>query len=91
MKIAYGTYAMPGVAQVDAVRTMAEIGYDGVEFILHPHHESMPAQWGAQVRSDVRAILADLGIGVPSLFLARPILTDDPATEWIDVRDLFTT
>jgi len=80
MKIAYGTYAMPGVPQDDAVRAMADVGYEGVEFILLPHHESMPDQWSAALRSDIRALLGDLGMGIPSLFLARPILTDDETT-----------
>lgn len=80
MRIAYGNYAMPGVSPIDAVRAMADIGYEGVEFILHPHHESMPAQWSADLRRDVRGFLADGGMGIPSIFLARPILTDDPAT-----------
>lgn len=88
MKIAYGTYAMPGVPQVEAVRAMADIGYDGVEFILRrPDHESMPDQWSAQLRRDVRSLLSDLDMGISSLFLARPILTDAATTheETLDV------
>jgi inosose dehydratase len=80
MKIAYGNYAMPGISPLDAARVMADIGYEGIEIILHPHHESMPDQWSGALRRDVRAFLTDNGMGIPSIFLARGILTDDPAT-----------
>ncbi len=80
MKIAYGNYAMPGMSPLEAARVMADIGYEGVEWILHPIHETMPSQWSTPMRRDVRAFLADRNMGIPSIFLARPILTDDSAT-----------
>jgi len=65
MKIAYGNYATPDMSPLESVRFMADIGYAGVEFILHPIHRTMPAQWSASMRSDVRAFLNERGMGVP--------------------------
>ncbi len=87
MKIAYGNYATPDMSPLESVRFMADIGYAGVEFILHPIHRTMPAQWSASMRSDVRAFLNERGMGVPSIFLARGILTDDPE-EYAQTLDL---
>jgi sugar phosphate isomerase/epimerase len=87
MKIAYGNYATPDMSPLESARFMADIGYEGVEFILHPIHQTMPAQWSSTMRSDVRTYLADQGMGIASIFLARPLLTDDPA-EYTKTLDL---
>lgn len=42
MKIAYGTYGMPTVPLEEALVTVAEIGYDGLELAIGPRHNSMP-------------------------------------------------
>ena len=78
MKIAYGTYAMPTVPLEEAFPALAAIGYDGVEICIGPKHPgSMPDEMDAARRERLRALLADHGLGVPALFLAGHIFTED--------------
>jgi len=77
MKIAYGTYAMPTVPLEEALPAVAEIGYDGIEFAIGPKHHSMPEQWDPAMREQVKSMLSEFHLGVPSLFMLRSVLTED--------------
>jgi len=79
MKIAYGTYALPTLPLEEAFPALRKLGYDGVEICLGPNHVgSMPDQMNAVRRAHLRSILADLGLGVPALFLLGHLWETDP-------------
>ena len=86
MKIAYGTYAMPTVPLEEALPAMAKIGYDGIELAIGPKHNSMPDQWSSSMRGQVRSMLKELNLGVPSLFVLGGVLTEDPAVHQRNLR-----
>jgi sugar phosphate isomerase/epimerase len=77
MKIAYGTYAMPTVPLEEALVTVAEIGYDGLELAIGPRHNSMPEQIDASKRQQLKQMFKELNLGVPALFVLGGLLTDD--------------
>ena len=62
-----GTYGMKSLKTADALRTLAEIGYDGVELALMPGWPTDPATLSAGDRLEIRHILQDTGLAVPSL------------------------
>lgn len=80
MKIAYGTYAMPTVPLEDALVTVAEIGYDGLELAIGPKHNSMPEQIDSSKRRQLKKMFAELNLGVPALFVLGSVLTEDEET-----------
>ncbi len=77
MKIAYGTYAMPMLSLEEALPMIADIGYDGVELCISPKHNSMPEDLDSAKRQQLKAMLSDLNLGVPSLFMLGSVLTED--------------
>ena len=62
-----GTYGMKSLKIGEALRTLAEIGYDGVEIALMPGWPTDPAILSAGDRQEVRRILDGTGLAVPSL------------------------
>ena len=77
MKIAYGTYATPKLPLDEALRMIADTGYDGVELCIGPKHNSMPGDLGLARRQQLRDMLSELNLGVPALFMLGSILTED--------------
>jgi sugar phosphate isomerase/epimerase len=77
MKIAYGTYATPMMSLEDAIEMIKEIGYDGVEICIGPKHKSMPEDWNTEKRREIKDLLEELELGVPSLFMLGSVLTED--------------
>jgi len=80
MKIAYGTYAMPTVLLEEALVTVAEIGYDGLELAIGPRHNSMPEQIDSSKRQQLKKMFSELNLGVPALFVLGSVLTEDKET-----------
>ena len=58
---------------------IADTGYDGVEICLTPKQNTMPADLDKARRQQLKTMLSDLDLGVPSLFGLRGILTEDDA------------
>ncbi|MFC1718290.1 sugar phosphate isomerase/epimerase family protein [Candidatus Poribacteria bacterium] len=77
MKIAYGTYATPMLPLDEALRMIADIGYDGVELCISPKHSSMPEELDSAKRRQLRDMLSELNLGVPALFMTGSVLTED--------------
>lgn len=77
MKIAYGTYAMPTVPLEKALQMIADIGYDGVELCISPKHNFMPEYLDSAQRQQLKKMLLELNLGVPSLFMLGSVLTED--------------
>ena len=86
MKIAYGTYAMPTVPLEKALPMVAEIGYDGLELAIGPKHNSMPDQFSPAQRQQLKKMLSELNLGVPSLFVLRGVLAGSPEAHKENLR-----
>ena len=78
MKIAYGTYGMPNAPPMEAVSTVAQLGYDGIEIACGPKLPTHPSKLDAAQRSDLSAQLAEAGLDVPALMLCISFFSDDP-------------
>jgi hydroxypyruvate isomerase len=77
MKIAYGTYATSMMPLEEALRMIADIGYDGVELCISPKHNVMPEDLDSAQRQQLKEMLQGLNLGVPSLFMLGSVLTED--------------
>jgi len=62
-----GTYGMKSLKTAGAMRAISEIGYDGVEVCLMPGWPTDPAILATVDRNEIRRILDDTGLALPSL------------------------
>ncbi len=71
----FGTYGMKTMKTEDAIRTVADIGYDAVEITVRPDWDAAPQQMTAARRREVRTLLALSGLRLTAvmehLFPAR--------------------
>jgi sugar phosphate isomerase/epimerase len=70
----YGTYGMQSMKTADALRTIAEIGYDGVELCLIPGWPTESKALSAGDRADIRKMLGDLGLALPAMLESLPLI-----------------
>lgn len=70
---ANGTYGMKTMATGDALRTLAEIGYDGVEVCCIEGWPTDPAKISESDRKELRKLIGDTGLGVPALLESLPV------------------
>ena len=77
MKIAYGTYATPMLPLEESLQMIKDTGYDGVEICISPRHNSMPDDLTLERRQQLKKMLKELNLGVPSLFMLGSVLTED--------------
>lgn len=63
----FGTYGMKSMKTEDAIRTIANIGYDGIEIAVRPDWDAAPSQMPAARRSQVRTLLDSSGIVLTAL------------------------
>ena len=71
--LAFGTYGMKTLTTEAALRTIARIGYDGVEPALMPGWPTDPAQLSAADRKTLRRLIGDLGLAVPAMLESLPL------------------
>jgi inosose dehydratase len=67
LSFAIGTYGMKPLPTVEALRTIAAIGYDGVELALMPGWPANPANLTAADRKEIAKTLEDTGLALPAL------------------------
>ena len=67
MRIAYSTYALPGVDPLEAVARVKEIGYDAVEINCGAAWPTAPERFDAGERSRLRDALQDAGFPPPAV------------------------
>lgn len=80
MKLAYGNYGMPQTPVATMLRTVAEIGYDGLELCVAPGYPTAPDQLSRSARHELRTLLAGEQLEIASMMLAKiPVLTGDPS------------
>jgi len=68
-----GTYGAKTMKTADAMRAMAEIGYDGVELALMPGWPADPAVLSEGDRKETRRLAEDLGLALPAFLEVLPI------------------
>jgi sugar phosphate isomerase/epimerase len=69
---ATGTYGMKRMATGDALRTLAKIGYDGVELCLIASWPADPAKLSAADRRELRKLIGDTGLALPAVLESLP-------------------
>src|SRR5258707_153196 len=75
--LGYTLYGMKSLTLDDALKTCAEIGYNGVELCLLDGYPTTPAQFGAAERVKLRDTLAALKLRVSGLMENFSVLADD--------------
>ena len=63
----FGTYGMKTMKLEAAIRTVAKIGYDGIEIAAVPDWDSAPQKMSTVRRTKTRTLLSDLGLAVTAL------------------------
>jgi sugar phosphate isomerase/epimerase len=72
--LAYGTYGMKTLGTEEALRTVAAIGYDGVEPALMPGWPTDPARMSGAERKTLRGLILDTGLSVPAMLEVLPLI-----------------
>lgn len=70
----FGTYGMQSLKTDEAIRQCAEIGYDGIEFALMTGWPTEPTLLSQQDRVEIRDLLIETQLAVPSLLESLPCL-----------------
>lgn len=78
LKIAYGTYGMPDEEIRAAIPRLSKIGYEGLEICVGEAYPTAPQKLSKEKRSEMRTIVSDLDLEIPSLMLLSRVLTADP-------------
>jgi sugar phosphate isomerase/epimerase len=71
---AFGTYGMQSMKTPDALRLLAEIGYNGVELALMPGWVTEPKLISSGDRAELRRMMTDLGLALPAMLESLPLL-----------------
>jgi sugar phosphate isomerase/epimerase len=73
IRLGIGTYGMKALRTDEALRAIAGIGYDGVEFALMEGWATEPKLLSAGDRRDIRKMLTDLNLALPSMLESLPL------------------
>lgn len=77
MTLSIGNYGMKTLKLEEALRSIAEIGYDGTEIAVMPEWDSAPAKLSGERRADIRKRLVDSGLKLTALMENLPPSADD--------------
>jgi inosose dehydratase len=75
--LGFTLYGMKTLPLDDALKTCAQIGYDGVELCLLDGYPTTPAKFGAEDRAKLRETLASLKLRISGLMENFSLLADD--------------
>jgi inosose dehydratase len=73
LTLGFSLYGMKTMTTGDALRAIAEIGYDSAELCLLDGYDAAPAKLTAERRRDVRKQLGDLGLKLTALMENVPL------------------
>lgn len=85
--LGFSTYGMKTLKVEEAVRTIAEIGYDSVEITVWPDWDAAPANMPNERREAVRRLIAEQGSKLVSL-MEHIVPSDDDAEHAIHLERL---
>jgi sugar phosphate isomerase/epimerase len=74
MGLAFGTYGMKTLTIEESLKTIAKIGYDGVEPSLIAGWPTDPATMSAADRKSFRRLIDDTGLTVPAMLESLPLV-----------------
>jgi sugar phosphate isomerase/epimerase len=74
--LAMGNHGFKAFSAEEAIKIIAGIGYDGVEFCMLPDYATEPAKASPETRRAIRSLLNDYQLALPTLFERIPILGD---------------
>lgn len=77
LRLGFSLYGMKDLPLAAALKTCAEIGYQGVELPVMAGWSAEPAALSPSTRADLRKELADLGLGLPALMENLVLLADE--------------
>lgn len=63
----FGTYGMKSMSTEDAIRSVAQVGYDGIEIAARPDWDAAPDQMSKARRQNIRSLLLNSGLRVTAL------------------------
>lgn len=78
MKLAHGTYGMPGIRPEEGLPRLAGIGYEGVELAVGERFCTAPDDMPPRRRNALRDLYQSLGLSVPALLMLLRVMDDDP-------------
>lgn len=77
LTLSIGNYGMQSLSAEEALRAIADVGFDGVELSLMPDWDSAPEKLTAERRGELRRLLSDSGLRLASLMEDLPPSADD--------------
>ncbi len=80
--LAIGNYGMKSLTAEDAIRAIAEIGYDGFELCAIPEWDSTPAKMGVDRRKTVCSLLKKTGLRLVAVMENLPPSADEKQHEF---------
>ena len=75
--LAIGNYGMKSLSTEDAIRAIAEIGFDGFELCATPEWDSSPAKLGAERRKTIGSLIQKTGLRLVAVMENVPPSADD--------------
>lgn len=75
--LSIGTYSTKGVPLDQAIKLIADTGYDGVELCVHPGFGASPDELSADRRRELRRLIEQSRLALPALMENLAIQSDD--------------
>lgn len=77
MTLGYSTYPLPQLTAAEAVKLIAQTGYDSVELTVTPDRDVSPDRLSSDRRKTIRQVIEDHGLRLTSLMEHLPIAGEE--------------